>query len=204
MKTNYTIATLFSILLLAGCNQKKESTTEAMQPAAENKKPDAVTIQPQVERDTLKGSLNAMATGKIGNMFVTINYHSPAVRGRVIWGGLVPMDQVWVTGAHTATSVEFTGPVQIGGVDLPAGKYGLFTIPSEKEWTIIINKNWDQHLADNYDLNEDVVRVKAKPETEEAHQERLRYAIEPEGDDTGEIAIYWEKLEVSLPIKALK
>ena len=142
----------------------------------------------------------AVATGKIGSTVITINYYSPAVRGRVIWGGLVPMDQVWVTGAHKATSIEFEGPIKIGGVDLPAGKYGLFTIPSKDEWIIIINKNWDQHLADDYDQKQDVVRVHLKPEREETNQERLRYVIESETNNTGEIVIYWENLEVSLPI----
>jgi hypothetical protein len=124
------------------------------------------------------------------------------VRGRIIWGGLVPFDQVWVTGAHSATSIEFSNKVQIGGVKLPAGKYGFFTIPSKTEWTIIINKNWRQHLTDNYDIKDDLVRIKVKPETEETHQERLRYAIE-EGSNKGEIVVYWEKLEISLDVTVL-
>ncbi len=160
---------------------------------------EAVIIQAQAKRDTLKGSLKALATGKIGSTLITINYYSPAVRGRVIWGGLMPMDQVWVTGAHKATSIEFEGPVKIGGTELPAGKYGLFTIPSKDQWTIIINKNWDQHLADEYDQKDDIIRIKVKPEVEDTNQERLRYVIEQDGNSKGEIVIYWEKLEVSLP-----
>ena len=194
---------LISILSLS-CNQTKEAKTETTQSTTEKKAVESIIIQPQTERDTLKGSLKAIATGKIGNAMITVNYHSPAVRGRVIWGGLVLMDQVWVTGAHKATSIEIEGSVKIGEVEIPSGKYGLFTIPSKTEWTIIINKNWDQHLADNYDMKEDVVRIKVKPETEETHQERLRYVIEPEGNDKGEIVIYWEKLEVSLPIIVMK
>jgi hypothetical protein len=107
---------------------------------------------------------------------------------------------VWVTGAHQATSIEFEGAVKIGGVELPSGKYGFFTIPSKGEWTLIINKNWEQHLADEYDPKDDLVRVRVKPELEDANQERLRYLIEAEGGKQGELAIYWEKLEVSLPI----
>jgi hypothetical protein len=204
MKKSYFIATFLSIALFTSCNQKKETKTEAVQSVTKTKDVKSFVIQPQTERDMLKGSLKAMATGKIGNTVITINYHSPAVRGRVIWGGLVPLDQVWVAGAHRATSVEFEGPVKIGNVEVPSGKYALFTIPSKTEWTIIINKNWDQHLTDNYDVKEDVVRIKVKPETEEAHQERLRYMIEPEGDNKGEIVMYWEKLEVSLPIANVK
>lgn len=194
------IPVLLMLLFFLSCKQQKETKTETSQSTTEKKVIESIVIAPQTERDTLKGSLKALATGKIGNTVVTVNYYSPAVRGRVIWGGLVPMDQVWVTGAHKATSIEFEGPVKIGGVEIASGKYALFTIPSEAEWTIIINKNWDQHLADNYDVKEDVVRIKVKPETEETHQERLRYVIEKEGENKGEVVIYWEKLEVSLPI----
>ena len=138
--------------------------------------------------------------GTIGTVGIAINYYSPAVRGRVIWGGLVPFDNVWVTGAHRATSIDFDKEVVIAGVAIPSGKYALFTIPGKEEWTIIINKNWEQHLADDYDQKQDVVRVKVKPEIEEVNQERLRYVIESESDNAGEINIYWEKLEISLPV----
>jgi hypothetical protein len=194
------ITVLLVLLFFLSCKQQKESKPETSQSTTEKKLIESIVIQPQTERDTLKGSLKALATSKIGNTVVTVNYYSPAVRGRVIWGGLVPVDQVWVTGAHKATSIEFEGAVKIGGVEIPSGKYALFTIPSKTEWTIIINKNWDQHLADNYDGKEDVVRIKVKPETEKTHQERLRYVIEKEGENKGEVVIYWEKLEVSLPI----
>jgi hypothetical protein len=190
---------LISILSFS-CAQKNETKTDLTQSPTEKKAVESFVIQPQTDRDTLKGSLRALATGKIGNLSVTVNYYSPAVRGRVIWGGLVPFDQVWVTGAHRATSIAFDSAVKIGGKEIPAGKYAFFTIPSKADWTIIINKNWNQHLADNYDSKDDVVRLKVKPEIEEVHQERLRYVIESEGTTTGEIAIYWEKLEVSLPI----
>ena len=67
-------------------------------------------------------------------------------------------------------------------------------------WTLILNKNWQQHLTDNYDPKDDVVRVQVKPETEEPHQERLRYVIETESPTSCEVVIYWEKLEISLPV----
>ena len=202
MKTLSTIAAVLSLLIFSNCAQKHEAKKETSQTATDKKFVEAVVIQQQIERDTLKGSLKAMATGKIGNNVVTINYYSPAVRGRVIWGGLVPMDQVWVTGAHKATTIEFEGSVKIADVEIPSGKYGLFTIPSKDEWTIIINKNWEQHLTDEYNQKDDLVRIKVKPETEDANQERLRYVIETEKGNEGEIVIYWEKLEVSLPILA--
>ena len=197
---------LFFILMLwiasctTGKKENSENTTTA-QPSV--KDDDAKIIDQQSEPDTLKGSLKAKATGNIGTLNVTVNYHSPAVRGRVIWGGLVAFDNVWVTGAHSATSIEFDREVKIGEAIIPSGKYALFTIPGKEEWTIILNKNWKQHLADDYSLADDIVRIKVKPEMEEANQERLRFAIEEESNSSGEIVMYWEKLEISLPIEVV-
>lgn len=202
MKNFNSIIFLASIISLMGCggnNSKQESTKKS--DVAENKTANSIVIQPQSEQDTLKGSLPAEATGKIGDTEINISYHSPAVRGRIVWGGLVPFDKVWVTGAHMATSIEFSADVLIGNKSVVAGKYALFTIPGKEEWTVIINKNWQQHLTDQYNENDDVVRVKVKPEIEDTTQERLRYMVEAESNTEGEIVIYWEKLEVSLPIK---
>jgi hypothetical protein len=111
------------------------------------------------------------------------------------------LDKVWVTGAHSATSIEFNQDIIIENNIIAAGKYAFFTIPSREEWTIIINKNWRQHLTDRYDEKEDVLRVKVVPEVEVKSQERLRYVIEKNSEKDGEIVLTWEKLEVSLPFK---
>ncbi len=192
-------------VLLSNCsNTKNESEAKESKPKIiSSTKEDSRIIEEQSSLDTVKGSLKAKATGTIGSTGITINYYSPAVRGRIIWGGLIPFDNVWVTGAHRATSIDLSQEVVIGDVEVAPGKYALFTIPGKEEWTIIINKNWEQHLADDYDQKLDIVRVKVKPEMEESHQERLRYVIEQEGNNKGEIVIYWEKLEVSLPIQAI-
>ncbi len=87
---------------------------------------EAMVIKTQTEPDTLKGSLKAAAHGKIGPAHLTIVYHSPAVRGRVIWGGLVAHKQVWVTDAHSATSLQTDHPITVGGEQLSAGKYALY------------------------------------------------------------------------------
>lgn len=201
------IGSLILLSFFSNCSNPKSSSEESSKELSSQivAPGEAGTriIEEQTAADTLKGSLKAMAMGTIGNAGVTINYYSPAVRGRVIWGGLVPFDNVWATGAHHATSVDFNQEVSIGGVTIAPGKYALFTIPGKEEWTVIINKNWDQHLTDEYNSKDDVVRVKVKPETGEVHQERLRYVIEAENNKAGEIAIYWEKLEVSLPITVL-
>lgn len=185
------------LAIAASCNSRKESKTEAnTQQNLEVKVAEAVTITTQTERDTLKGSLKAIATGRIGSTFITINYHSPAVRDRVIWGGLVPFDQVWVTGAHMATNIEFEGPIKIGGQELQAGKYALFTIPSQNEWTVIINKNWEQHLTDEYDSKDDIVRLTIQPEPQSVNQERLMYSVDESG-----ISIRWEKIKLFIDLK---
>ncbi|RNI24072.1 DUF2911 domain-containing protein [Rufibacter latericius] len=178
--------------------QEKEATP-AVSPIT--KAEDAATIQRQPEPDTLKGSLKAVATGRIGAVNLQVNYHSPAVRKRVVWGGLVAYGQVWVTGAHSATTLETDGPIRLGGTEIPAGKYALFTIPGEKEWTVILNRNWEQHLADEYAPKDDVVRLSVTPEETASHQERLRYEITSEGDDKGTVAMHWGRLRLPVPLE---
>jgi hypothetical protein len=204
MKTLLTILCSMSLIFLS-CSEKKSQPEQAENknvPAdAKKEASDVVVIQQQSEPDTLKGSLKAEAIGKIGNTDIKIEYHSPSVRGRIVWGGLVPFDRVWVTGAHMATSIEFNHDIEIGGKTIQAGKYAIFTIPAKDEWTVIINTNWQQHLTDKYNEAEDVVRLKIKPEQEATNQERLRYIIEEESDGNGELVMYWEKVEVSVPFK---
>jgi len=199
---------LFLVVVLSGCSNNKAKTESNEKNASSQivapKEEGARIIEEQTMADTLKGSLRSMAMGTIGTTGITINYYSPAVRGRVIWGGLVPFDNVWVIGAHRATSIDFNQEVVIGGVTIAPGKYALFTIPGKDEWTIIINKNWDQHLADKYDQKDDIVRVKVKPEVDDKHQERLRYVVETESDTKGEIVIFWEKIELSIPVSSVK
>lgn len=158
-----------------------------------------VCYNPNLVKDTTKKSIKSMAYAIVNGDSIKINYHSPGVRKRVIWGGLVPYDEVWVTGAHDATTVEFPKRVIINGKEIPAGKYAFFTIPGKKEWIIIINKNWKQHLATEYDEKEDMVRIKVKP-MKNVHTERLQYFIRDNGNRKGTISVAWEKLKVSFPI----
>src|SRR5258706_6758839 len=115
--------------------------------------------------DTLKKSIPQAAHIEIGDAHLMIHYYAPAVRGRVIWGGLVPYGEVWVTGAHKATAWESTNGIEINKTVIPAGKYAIFTIPGKEKWTFIINKKWDQHLADEYDVKDDVLRMEVTPQT---------------------------------------
>lgn len=151
--------------------------------------------------DTIKKSTKAYVENKIGPARFTIHYHSPAVRDRVIWGGLVPYDQVWVAGAHEATSIESDQDFMIDNKKIPAGKYAFFTIPGKEEWTIIINKNWKQHLADEYKQEDDLLRMKIKPDSLDYKQERLMYDIDQRSQKEGNILFMWEKLKLVIPVR---
>ncbi|NOS91559.1 MAG: DUF2911 domain-containing protein [Cyclobacteriaceae bacterium] len=194
------VACLFAVSILS-CQLKKTETQSKDSTVTKPVKDEGAIIGEQPEADSLKGSVRARAFGTIGTAEIKIAYYSPAVRERIIWGGLVPFDKVWVTGAHSATNIEFNQTLLIGDKEVPAGKYAFFTIPGKKDWTIVINKNWRQHLTDSYDPKDDVVRVQVTPEIETKNQERLRYVIESESATQGEISVYWEKLEISLPIR---
>ena len=158
-----------------------------------------VNYNPNAKKDTTKKSIKCAAVGKIGSANIRINYYSPGVRGRIIWGGVVPMDEVWVTGAHSATNIEIDKPFVLGGKKLPAGTYAIFTIPSNGEWTFILNKNYNQHLTDNYDAKDDLVRIKRKPVKLASVTERLQYYI-----SNGKISIAWEKLRIDVPLTVVK
>ena len=93
---------------------------------------------------------------------ITLMYSRPNVKGRKIFGGMEPMDVVWRNGANAATRLKFTDAVQIEGKDLPAGEYGLFSIPGKNEWTVIFSKTPDQWGAYTYKESDDVLRVKVK------------------------------------------
>jgi hypothetical protein len=194
------------IFLLAACAESKEKENVAVNDPVTNVTPeDAILIKPSTgdQIDTIKKSLKAVATGTLGETNLKINYHSPAVRGRVIWGGLVPFDQVWVTGAHRATSIETDRDIVIGSKKISTGKYALFSIPGKEEWTIIINKKWDQHLADEYDINDDLVRFVIKPEMTNNVQERLMYQVKADNKFNGAIEISWEKIKLVIPVQVL-
>lgn len=130
----------------------------------------------------------------IGDAHIHIDYSSPGVRGRIIFGGLVGYNTIWQAGAHKATWIETNKDLIIDGKTLPAGKYGFFTIPSNDEWTIMINKNWDQHGKDEYDEKEDVIRFNVKSILSETTIEHLEYKVKKISDTEGAISLAWEKV----------
>ena len=143
------------------------------------------------------------AEAMIGSTAIKINYSSPRVRGRIVWGGLVAFDRIWSAGAHDATKIAFSKDVQINGSEIEAGTYAFFTIPGKDRWTVIINRNYEQHLADDYDESLDVLRFDVIPEYLEESKEELTYDIE-KGQRVGNgfISLTWDKLHIRFNVEA--
>jgi len=119
------------------------------------------------------------AEGTVGDAKITINYSSPAVKGRVVWGDLVPLGQVWRAGANEATTFTTTKDIMVEGKKLPAGTYGFFIIPGETESTLIFNKVAKQWGAFDYDASQDVLRVSVPSQQTSSMEERLVYEVKP-------------------------
>lgn len=139
----------------------------------------------------------AKTSANIGGTTLTINYHQPAVKGRNVWAGdLAPYGKVWRTGANNAPTFEVSKDVMVNGKSLKAGKYALFSVPGEKEWSIIFNKNFKQWGNYEYKETEDVLRVTAKSEPNEMME---RFTIKAE--DSGKVTMMWDKTKVSFTVK---
>ncbi len=126
---------------------------------------------------------------------IAINYSSPAVKGRGIWGGLVPYGKVWRTGANEATVFETDKDLVIGNSRLAAGKYALFTVPGESKWTIILNSQWDQWGAYKYDAANDALRFDVTPKKSPVFNERLKFVTEGKT-----VSLFWENMQVDFNI----
>jgi len=129
-----------------------------------------------------------------GESEITINYNAPSVRGRTIYGDLVPYDKLWRTGANGATKISLSVQVMIQGQRLPAGTYSVFTIPGKKEWTFVFNSVADQWGAYDYDKSKDVLRVTATPEASKENVEAMRFVKE-------EFNIVFEWADIRVPLK---
>lgn len=140
----------------------------------------------------------AQASGKAGAANIKIEYSQPSVKGRKVWGELVPYGQVWRTGANEATTFEVDQDVKVQGQTLPAGKYALFTIPGEKEWTIVFNKTAQQWGAFKYDEAQDALRVKATPKKAPQAMEKLTFKV----DQKGKVSLFWENMEVDFQVSS--
>lgn len=132
---------------------------------------------------------------------IELSYSRPGVKGRSVFGDLVPYGKVWRTGANSATTITFGEDVIIGGTKVPAGKYGLLSIPGEGEWTFIITRQLDVTQPVAYRQDQDVVRVQATPQTLPFSIETLTFLF---GDITSNgcnLTLCWDKTVVALPIQ---
>jgi hypothetical protein len=152
-----------------------------------------------------RASPPATATGKIDGATITIDYSSPSVKGRKIWGDLVPYNEVWRTGANEATLFTTDKDIKVEGKSLPAGKYSLYTIPGENEWVWIFNSQTGQwgikggpngKEVTTEDPAKDVLRVTVKPKASKAFTERMNFVVDKDG-----FALVWENLEVPVSVK---
>lgn len=151
--------------------------------------------------DLPRPSPKASVTQTVGVTDVSIQYSSPAVKGRKVWGELVPYGEVWRTGANENTTITFSTPVKIGGTELPKGTYGLQTIPTANEWTVIFSKDAELWGAFNYKPENDALRIQAKPEPAD-FSERMVFSFEDTTDTATKVVLRWEKLQVPFTIEA--
>lgn len=136
----------------------------------------------------------------VGLTSVDISYSRPGVKGRKIWGGLVPYDKVWRAGADEATKFTFSTDVTIEGKKLKAGSYSFFTIPGQKEWILIFNKVADQWGAFEYNEAEDALRISVKP-VKSGMKEWLAYEFTEMKTSSAVISLVWENLRIPFKIE---
>jgi hypothetical protein len=135
----------------------------------------------------------------VGLTDITIKYSRPGVKGRAIWGELVPYDRVWRTGANEATTIAFSDDVTINGEKLARGTYSLHTVPGREQWTVIFNKVADQWGSYSYDAREDALRVQVTPEPAE-FREWMTFEVPEVTTDTAKIVLRWEKIVVPFTV----
>ncbi len=157
-------------------------------------------LQAQNNEKKIRVSPKAEVMQIVGLTEITISYSRPGVKGRTIWGQLVPYDKVWRAGADEATKITFADDVMIEGRKLKKGSYSFFTIPSKGDWTIIFNKVADQWGAFEYNEAEDALRVKVKPKNN-GNQEWLAYSFTKTGDKSAVVLLEWEKLRIPFKIE---
>ncbi len=145
-------------------------------------------------------SPKASVSQTIGVCVVTIEYGRPSVRGRKIFGGLTPYNIVWRAGADEATTISFNHDVKIAGEKVPAGKYGLFMIPQQNSWTVILNRDWNQWGAYNYNDKDDAVRIVVTPQMI-VHAEMCTYSFSEVSKTKGTLNMEWENIRIAILVE---
>ncbi len=161
--------------------------------------PEGVNAQARI--NTPRASPHATVLQTLGMTDISIDYHRPAVRGRTIWGGLVPWDQVWRAGANENTVITFSDDVIVEGNPLAAGRYGLHMIPHENaDWDIIFSHQANAWGSFSYDEAEDALRFQVAPE-EAPYVDRLSYTFDDPMNTDTDIALNWENLRVYFAVE---
>lgn len=181
---------VFAIASFLACQPK---TTETAADATTEESADAETTEGEQRPSPL-----VVKEGQIAGKTINLHYGAPSVKGRVLWGDLVPYNIVWRTGANEATYIDIPQDISVEGKTLAAGKYSLFTIPKETgPWTVIFNSDWNlEHGHFQYDEKKDVLRVESMPVWEESSAEQLSIEVESPG-----LVIRWDKLKLPIAIQ---
>jgi len=145
-------------------------------------------------------SPQASVMQRVGVTDFTLSYSSPGVKNRQIWGGLVPYDELWRTGANAPTTLQASRDFTFGDKQVPAGTYSMLTIPGKSSWTVILNKNLKLQVTRGYEEKDDVARVTVTPVTSQP-RERMTFLFADTTEDGTRLDLEWEKLRVSVPIK---
>jgi len=184
-------STLFLAMVITGCNNQQATTEEAL----ETEETTETTME--VEEEQERPSPLRQVSGTIDGVSVNMQYSSPGVKGRTVWGDLVKYGEVWRTGANEATWVEFDKDAMVGGEMVPAGKYALFTVPAEEgDWEVILNSEWNQWGAYDYDEAKNVARFMVSPASSAEMTERMDFKI---GEN---IVFQWENMMFAIPVEA--
>jgi len=146
-------------------------------------------------------SPDATVSQVFGITKITVDYSSPGVKGRTIWGDLVPYDELWRTGANEVTSITFSTPVKVNGHDLVKGTYGIHMIPRKDEWEIIFSSDTRVDDPMTYDKNKDALRIRVKPE-QNPFTERMAFTITDMNDNSANVNLIWDRLKVSFGVQA--
>jgi hypothetical protein len=149
---------------------------------------------------TPRPSPDATVTQMVGVTKVSIDYGSPSVNKRVIWGELVPYNEVWRTGANELTTITFDDPVKINGTELPTGTYGIHSVPRKDEWDIIFSKDAKVDGSSTFNPEKEILRVKAKPE-EHHFMERMTFLFTDVTDNSAVVNLLWDKTKVSFNLQ---
>jgi hypothetical protein len=159
------------------------------------------TVAAAQQVDFPRPSPNASISQLVGITDIELHYSRPGVKGRAIWGGLVPYDQVWRTGANENTTIRFSTAVKVEGHELPAGTYGLQTIPTAGDWTLILSKDADEWGAFDYKPEHDAMRATVKTRPGNRFEERMGFRFEDLTDEGATVVLAWEKLEVPFKVE---